>query len=274
MNIFAVFNRLIRSLIKYPLIITPFMLMALVDIVLLVTLFYAPRPPISLIVSPVIRALWGEKYLHYPANFLLLPELFSYGKNALTFVTGLIFSGITITMLVQISNNKELDWRFGLAKALKKYSRMFFIWAAILMVSAVAIKALDSLEPVVHSLKYLFASQFLVSIITQTFFLYSIPSIIIENKKTINSITRSFMLVRQYPAISLAVILLPNLLLMPINYIHFETPYIMSALFPEAVLWTLVIRIVFTTAMDFIITTSAASVLLMHREAENKRVTV
>lgn len=184
------------------------------------------------------------------------------------------FSGITLAMIFQVSRKMKVSWRFGISKALKKYSRMLFVWILIIAFSGLVMKVVSSFDIIAHTPTFLFYVQFIINIFTQTLFVYSIPSIIMENKKPINSIARSFMVVKEYPMISFAVILIPSVLLIPVNYIHFKMAYLIEALFPEAVLWVLAARIMFTTAMDFIVTSSAALVLLMYKESENRGMAV
>jgi hypothetical protein len=261
-----------RSLIKYPVIITPFLLMGFCDLALLGALYFAPRPPLSLVAAPLIRLFWGDEYLHYPANFIFLPHMYAYAKNALSFVTGLLFSAMTIAMIYQVINSAELSWRYGVSKALRKYLRMLLAWSVVMAVSAIIVRLLGSLEVFSSSPARLFILEFSASILTQTFFVYSIPSIIIENKKAINSIARSFELVKKYPVVSLAIILVPNLLLVPMNYADIKMEYIMVAVLPKTVFWTLMTRIIITTMIDFIVTSSAALLLLTHKKYENEAI--
>ncbi len=271
-DIHEIFTKLWRTLRKYPGAMTPFLIMGFLDLVLLAALYYASKPPVSPNFTPYIRSLWGEKYLHYPANFLILPELFGYGKNMLMFVTGLLSSGVTIAVIFQILSNTEPDWKICISKTFNKYFAMFFIWALVMTANSIMVKFLGSFYIVFHSPKHIFIAEFFAGTVAQTIFVYSIPAIIIENKKILASIKRTLFLVKEYPLISLAIILLPNMLLAPMYYLHFKMTYFMSALFPEITLWMLVMKVIMTTAIDFVITVSAALMLLMHREFENKNI--
>jgi hypothetical protein len=272
MNILEIVGRFKRSLRQYPVIIVPFLLMGFFDLVLLAVLYFASKPPVLNAMEPFIRTFWGEKYLHYPANLLLLPEIFGYGKNALMFVTGLIASGLTLAMILQISNNMEPNWKICASKTFKKYLSMFFIWALVMTIDAIIIKTLGNFDIVFNSSKNMFIAEFFAGITAQTIFVFSIPAIIIENKKIVLSIKRTLYLVKTYPFISLAIIILPSMLLVPLYYIHFKMTYLFGALFPEVVLLALILRIIITTVVDFVITSSAAFVLLTHKEFENKKI--
>ena len=76
-----VVRRLFQLVRRYPIIVAPFIGVAMFEGFVLAVLFLAPRPPLSMALAPIIRAFWGEQFLHYPTNFLLLPKIFEYSRD-------------------------------------------------------------------------------------------------------------------------------------------------------------------------------------------------
>jgi hypothetical protein len=253
---------------RYPVIAVPFVVIAAVDVVTLTALFLAPRPPVSIALAPIIRAFWGEKFLHYPVNFLLLPQLFNYGRNILSFIVGITFTGIATALIMQAYQNAEPKWWFCIQKALKKYLRLVVVWGITFGMTVLVVRALNSFSNLFSSYRILMGLEFGASIIVQMVFVFAVPAVIIENKKISASLVRSLALVKNYPITAFIFVLIPSLLFIPITYLHLKLPSLMERLVPEVVLYALVIRIITINIIDFFITSSASIVLLYHREYE------
>jgi hypothetical protein len=65
-GILSLWKKVTGTFKRYPAIMMPFGCIALFEILGLIILFLAPRPPFSSVLAPVIRAFWGEQFLHYP----------------------------------------------------------------------------------------------------------------------------------------------------------------------------------------------------------------
>ena len=92
---FSSFHKLIKNNTS---LILPFLIVALLDAVALALIFFAPRPPIASFLAPPIRKFWGDQFLHYPQNFVLIPKLFNYAHILTSFTFGIIMTGIFIKM--------------------------------------------------------------------------------------------------------------------------------------------------------------------------------
>src|SRR3989338_3524603 len=92
---------------KNPTIWFLFLAISVVDLISLALLFLSPSPPVSFVLAPVIERFWGEKYLHYPNNFLLLPELFRLTHFAILTVFGVFVTGIAVKKIEQDNARNE-----------------------------------------------------------------------------------------------------------------------------------------------------------------------
>ena len=65
----------IETFITHPVILFPFVTIAFIQMLILEVLYFAPRFPLSVFFNPIVKTLWGEKFVHYPHNFVVLPSL-------------------------------------------------------------------------------------------------------------------------------------------------------------------------------------------------------
>ena len=79
-----VYGQVFEILRKDPTITILFALLALIEFVALTGLFLSHSAPFSYIFGPIIQTFYSEKFLHYPANFLLLPKIFNHAHLVIT----------------------------------------------------------------------------------------------------------------------------------------------------------------------------------------------
>ena len=96
-------GKLSRLIKKYPNVIIPFAVMGVLDFITLYILYLAPQRPVSIALAPPIRAFWGEQFLHYPMNILLLPKLYNYAHMVLLATVGIVTTGAAIGMIHEAS---------------------------------------------------------------------------------------------------------------------------------------------------------------------------
>ena len=253
----------------YPAIIIPFFLLALSNLILLAVLFLASQTPISFAMNPVIQKLWGDEFLHYPVNFLLLPKLLDHAMNFAGFFIGVALTGIAISMITQAYYNCRPVLNEGMRKVGKYYFRLAEIWGTLLFFAFLCTRIFKFIIPYFNSLRTFVFAEFLLNVFIQLAFIYAIPSVMVENKKVFASYIRSFRLVKEHTIGTVAIIVIPSLLLIPLGYVQMKMPEIMERMFPETMLYWLSVKIVIIAVVDLIVTACATVVLLNHRDSEN-----
>src|SRR5688572_26847591 len=116
-----------NMIIHRPVVLVPFAVVSVVEGLALTVLHLAPRPPVSAVLAPPIRAFFGEVYLHYPMDLALLPRLFGPTQAAITLLLGSFCAGV-LAMLVQRAAKGEEgrpDWA-QIFRSLLPYA-VFFI---------------------------------------------------------------------------------------------------------------------------------------------------
>lgn len=262
--IFNIWLTIFSIIKKHPVVLLPFLYMILFDFLLLIIVFLFPQPPVSIVLAPIVKTFWGEKFLHYPMNLLFLPQFFTYARNFVGIFANLFFTGIIICFINLAYENKTLNWWTSTLKVIKKYLRIFLLWLIVLAVVYVLTKTAKTVPFLKQSsYKIQFGIEFFINIFVQTVFLFAIPAIILENKKVYSSIVFSFKMFQQNPVTSFFIVFIPGLLFVPLGYIFAKIPFLIDKTYPEIVLYAMVFRIIVINFIDFLITSSATIFLSM-----------
>ena len=254
---------------KNPVLLLPFLIVGLFDGILLTLIFLAPQPPFSSLLAPPIRAFWGEQYLHYPLNFVLIPKLFNYTHIIITAVFGVLMTGLAIGMLQEAKNGTQPKILLNLFYAIKRYFAIFTIWLIMFILALVFYRApyffiQTSNKVAIQTIYYL--AFFAVSLI-QVVFIYAIPAALIERRGLISAIKRGLPFSRRYFLATLMLVMIPALFYIPIMIMKGKSLVLMNRFFPEIVLIILTAGIVVTILIDFLVTSSTTILFLNQREA-------
>jgi hypothetical protein len=126
-SIKKVYSSTTEFLKNHPILFLPFIIFAVFETIVFILLYSAPRFPISKILGPPIRAFWGERFLHYPANFLLLPILDSLSLMVLAVALCSLLTAMAVGIIFDIYNKKQINLGRSFKAALKDYIPLFII---------------------------------------------------------------------------------------------------------------------------------------------------
>lgn len=258
----SVCKQYLFSLLRKPLLVLPFFFLALIDYCALIVIYFAPRYPVSKILAPPIRKIWGEQFLHYPYNFSLIPKLYSYAQVLISFTAGIFFTAIFILFVAQLFNEKEKSKNIIskiLIKASVKFipmiifftffyglSQVFFRLAGILLV------ALISDQQILLAIQMIV--NFIMSFILQVLFAFVFPAILIDNKGLISAFISNLKLVSSNLKTVSLLILMPSLFYILIMANWLSLPYFLKIFEPEYIMFSLSINIFLTVIIDLFIT--------------------
>lgn len=253
-----------------PSILVPFLLVGLVDVILLFIVYLAPQPPLSAILGPPIKVFWGERFLHYPFNLLLVPRLFDLAHIVSTALIGVLMTGAVVMMLKESHNGIKPNLGLSLSKSLRVYLKLLVIWLVMFSLVSVVFKVLPAIFHFKQRAASLivFGAGFLISILIQAIFTYAIPAVIIEEKKIWPAIKRSVSFCQRAFLPTLVLVGLPMLMYIPMLILKVKLPLLMSKVFPEAVLIFIGLGIVISAIMDCLITSSTTVLFLNKKEGK------
>ncbi len=274
-----------QLVVRHPIIMWPLVLVGLVDVVLLLMMYFAPQPPLSVVLAPIIKAFWGAVYLHYPSNFLLLPKLHHYGHLLLAASIGVLMTAVCVSMVAQSYKHQQPECFRNVRCGFGRYAALLGIWVLIFLavqsvmrinwwcVEQSFLAGWAQLIPVsrktIHLLVYWWNIALSVGI--QAAFLFAIPALMIEQKSLLRSLQRSWQVAWQHRRLALTIVCLPSMVYVPIILIKQNIVFVMRATFPEATLWIMGLGIVLAVVIDLVITVCGTTLFLLVREQENAR---
>lgn len=250
-------RQLFESLAKNPVILLPFLIVGLFDAFLLILIFLAPQPPFSAVFAPPIRAFWGERFLHYPLNLVLIPKLFSYAHIFTTAIIGVLMTGLAIGMLSEVKTGNKPQILLNFILALKRYFVLLAIWLIMFILAFLVYKIPNFLS--INNrviVQVAFFLSFLITILIQVVFIYAIPAAFIERKGLIPAIKRGISFSKNYFLSTLILVLTPAVFYIPVMILKGKIPVLMSRFFPETALVILGLGIVVSVFIDFVVTCS------------------
>lgn len=278
----SVYDKSTQSIKSNRVIFLPFAIFAALEFITLIIIYLAPRMPLKLLLGPPIRALWGEKFLHYPVNFILIPKLASLAKIGLTVILGSFLTGVATLLIYKIYKRTQIDLKSVFKQSLKKYVSLFAIVLLFTLIfyffdkltSKILIKYFVSghsrllfLGPRIWLGPILVSLNFIMAVIIQSAFIYAIPTLLIEEETLIKSVIKSFILFKKLFFKTIILVGLPMLLYIPIIVLQSDSAFLVARLFPEAVLLVSLLSLIISSlAIDLLITLTTTHLYLLHKD--------
>jgi len=247
---------------KYPKLFLPFLFVALVDGFFLYLLYLAPQRPVSFVLAPWIRRFFGEKFLHYPYNLYLLPQLYRYSHIFVGATLGILMSAVASFMIKEILENKRPNMLIGSLLSLRRYFSLFGVWVITFSLSFFLLRMVRKIITNHHLLFFLF-SLFVVAVVA-SFFIYAIPAIIIERRGFFSSIGRSISFFKRFILVTLILNLVPSLLYFPVTALKSKVSFLLHFSPPEIIIGVLSLGVVISLIID-IFTTASPVILFLEK---------
>jgi len=251
-------------MVKNPIILMPFVFIAFLELLVLEFIYFSSRAPLSYIANPIIRKFFGETFLHYPANLVVLPRLFYYKQVVIYVLIGAFLTAVAVNIFKNIKGGLPVKAKAMIRNTLKSYAS-FLVYAILISVIVFVLQKADtfifakamrllarflpvSIAPVYNIGFTIFL--FLSNLIMQTFLIATIPIIVIEKVSLLKALARSIMLGLRNFLTVFTLIFLPFFIYLPIILLKSFSAQIMDRTFPEMSLYITVAGIVFTVFLD------------------------
>ncbi len=262
----GLFRETTATILRNPLVLFLFVFLAFIQACALTVVFLSHSEPVNSLLGPIIRRFWGDRFLHYPDNFLILPKLFSYAEMAVITVAGLIITGITIQLIASARDREHTSTIVtAFWNTLKRYLGMLFIWLCIFFALRYGARAVLDLLP--NRLPLHFAGLLGVFLIMQMLTAFLFPAILLSGKKFWKSISEAVGLALKNSPRLFLLLLLPVGLSVALSYLKTMSPLV-SQNNPDMVLVILYCSIVVSTAVDLFITSATAILYLKVRNSK------
>ncbi len=278
----TVYHQTIQALKSQKKLLLPFGIFAAVESLVLTLIYLAPRVPFRAVLGPPIKAFRGEMFLHYPANFLIIPELSSFFRNILTVILGSLLAGTAAVMIRQAFWKKEASFIRAIGEAGRKYFQLFFIVLITAVILNYAYKGVTFgiIKYFTAGHKELLGFGFaiwrgpvtvvlnvVILLIVQAFFIYTVAFLMLGNQKLFKAIWQSFVFFGKHIWQTLLIVTLPFLFYIPVIILQYKTAYLIDNVFPEVVLIIAYSGIIISSLIvDLFVTMSATLYYLNNKE--------
>ncbi len=280
-NVIDLIRFSLNTLFQNPLIAYPFVIIAFIQLFVLEIFYFAPRYPLSIFFGPLIRTLYGEGYLHYPYNFILLPKMFQYAQIFIYIFISSFLIAVSVATIEYINNDKKVTFGMMVKKMLPQYVHIclasIFMFMAIFgflklyglaydrasLIQSTSGKFYLIKRLVMEGASYI---TVLIQILVTTIFAYVITLIAIEKRKVFSALWKNFRYLRTTFFFIFSMVLIPTLFYLPVLVLRDNMPILGNGMFPSLRGWVIVLSILVLTAIDSIIYTAVTSFYLLKQE--------
>jgi hypothetical protein len=256
---FDIISRTFKTISATPALAIPFFFVGVFNFIWLFAVYFAPRYPVSIIMAPPIKKIWGGEFLTYPKNFVLIPKLYHYGELAIVFTLGLCATAYALWMLKCVyEDQKTFSSLRGVLKAITNYLKMAIVFVVLYyVIKGVAMLIFPILQPLFkinpHFVLLTVPVEILLIAVIQALFFFVFPGFIIGEKKFFKAIVQNFQLFSNNAGAVFILILLPSLLFLPGKALFIYNPIFAQRIGYESICYIIAINIAVNIVADICI---------------------
>lgn len=205
---FPLLGSSLSCLFTNPKIFYPFAILAFLQLLLMLILFFSIRFPLSMFFGPIIARLRGAVYLHYPMNFDLMNHWFQSAQAVIFLFATSFFIAKAVLIVAKINQGEPLGEtmpKLGIKKYVNLIAAFLLIFLIMYgMTSLYGILMQRAARIVSTSGVYYFIKQVVLSgapyfnlffsVIFTALFAYVVPLIVLEGKNVIAAVIKNFKL--------------------------------------------------------------------------------
>ncbi len=258
-----IYQQTFSMLKENPTIWILFVLLGIFDFAALAILYFAPSAPVSMVVAPIIRTFWDDRYLHYPENFMLLPRLFNHAHFLILSIFGVAITGMAIKKIEAHAHGEHLSTLSAAGAVFKKYFSLVAAWLLFYAVFMLSLKNIMMFLP--RAVWIQLSAGFFLGLAIQALFAFLLPALLISDKGLFRDLWQGFLLGGRYFFLTCLLIAIPMAVVVMLSFFKALTPLIVQ-IYPEMVLGVLAIGIVISLLVDLFVTISTTLLYLKVRE--------
>ena len=233
-----------------PKVWVPLLILGAIHLTIVYLLFLFPRPPVQLVLGPIIKRFFGQTYLHYPFNFVILPYLVKICRQFLAVFLDFYFLAAFAVLGLSFWRRNTLELRTAFSEPLRKllplltYSILIivlvfalrrvppYVFNYIYSKNMVTQEQLDFSNMINLILRY--TMEFFATLL-KTFFVFTIPYLVLEGRGLLASIDRSFQLALKNFFTTFFLLLVPTALIFGLEQFIKTPQSLIESHYPEMV---------------------------------------
>ncbi len=279
-QLFPLLKTSIDTFASHPIILYPLCVTVFIQLLVLEILYFSPRFPLVVFFGPVIRH-WGDAYLHYPLNFVLLPKLFYYAQTFIFIFIGSFLNAVTILLIAAVNNDRKLSIGAAIKECLPSYVHIFIAavmyfcffmgFISVYHWSVQKFLSLGFLAGMLPILQKIIVSSepyvnLFLGVCVMTLFVFVIPVIVIEKKKVTTALIENLKILWRSSWFMFLVVLIPTLLYVPILLLSGGVSTIGDNFSASIYLIVIALSVVVTLFIDATVFTATTTFYLLKKE--------
>lgn len=265
---------------KTPEVLMPFIIIAFIETLALELIFFSPRYPIAAFFNPIIRKFFGEAFLHYPGNLMILPKLFYFAQVAIYILGGVLLASVTVNIVKNVREGLPIKANALMKNGLRRYASFFAYALAVTIIMALVGKADDIVLgkgfrflgrtfPAIPSEIFLISTiiaQFIINVVVQIFIVLCLPIIVIYNRSFVKAFLKSLIFGAKNFFSIFGLILLPFVLYLPVLILRAFSEQLIAKVSPEMTAVVTLAGIVAALFLDCFVMVSVSNLILDRKE--------
>ncbi len=280
-KVLSVLRLSIATLLDNKVILFPYAIIVFIQLFLLEILYFSPRQPLIIFFGPIIRKLWTDSYLHYPLNFVLLPNLFQNLQFPIYILFTSYLMALSINILVKINSQAKVNFGELCRKTLASYVHIVIAALIAFVVSFLLYKGYEVVlnraivmrsetglfgaikKTVIYGAPYF---NLLLNILGTALVAYILPIVVIDKKNIFKAVMLNFKELRKSFFLTLLVVFVPSMLYVGIVLLRNNTAIQSTA--PELGVVIMAIGVFVVAIIDAVVYTAISLYYLLGKETK------
>jgi len=199
--------------------------------------------------SAFIAFFYGESFLHYPQNYLVLPAAFNAVNTVLSGFAGTIVVGLVTRRFYSKHVNPGSE--SGIKHILPCYHHLFIVWllqiGTLVFLNVIYLWLIEDRTP---DPVFAIPARFGVNIFISAVFAFSTIFIVIEKKKWWSALQLSFKRFLKFAPSTIVIVGIPVVLQYPFEFVFTHSDRIIERLNPEMIAVLVSLGIVFSIFLN------------------------
>ena len=256
---------------RRPLLLIPFLAYGALEVLLILALLSFYTSPFKFFLPPLYTHFFGERALHYPDVFLLLPDLFA--RASLVF--GVIFGPLLLGFATRAFADYYVADKFSLSESFRVCLRKFPSLFVISVFSTVAVIGAgifggfvgrDIIAKVFSSWPLIIAVRFIIAVAIEALLIYAVAFVVLRNENLLKGILFSIRKAALNPVASWLLVAVPVLLYYPVRFASSRSALLVQKFNPEIVAAVLIGGVILTVFSNFILVGGITRYFLIEEE--------
>ncbi len=280
---FPILRATANLLTSHKKILYPSLFLLFVNLLVLEFLYFIPHFPLKIFFGPLIEKIWGESYLYYPLDLVLLPKLFYYAQMVVYFAIGSFLLGVTVHMVNAANNEERLSFKNSVTKTLPVYLNIFLasvvsfilfqvvnFFLGLLVFRAGSITSVSPLAVGIKKLIIVGAPyvQFIFGLLVTIILAYLTPVIVLERKKIAQSIALNLKTLFSSFWLTVTIVVIPTIFYLPILLIRNNIGVLVYKTIPEVQIAVIALSVIATVIINMFIMTSTTLFYLYKKDMQ------